>query len=156
MTVCQITRLDSFRLIPAIFIPGSRFSVLESISPTFLSANRSSFLLRSILMLLIAITLDKNAPKYGGQGKRCCLKHTVIFQQKCWWNRTAWSASSTVRWALRVNFSAHEIWVQGPWDPGLLREAPGEGPEGDGDTSDCDSHHLDIVVTPGGSLEDVG
>jgi hypothetical protein len=30
-------------------------------------------------MLLIVITLDKNAPKYGGQGKRCCLKVAVIF-----------------------------------------------------------------------------
>jgi hypothetical protein len=90
MTVCQISRLDSFRLIPAIYhsfhfkrvdftIPGSRFSVLGSISPTFLLANRSSFLCRSILMLFITITLDKNASKYGGQGKCCGLKDAVIF-----------------------------------------------------------------------------
>jgi hypothetical protein len=90
MTACQISRLDSFRLIPAIYhsfhfkrvdftIPGSHFSVLGSISPTFLLANRSSFCADQILMLLIEIALDKNAPKYGGQGKRCCLKDAVIF-----------------------------------------------------------------------------
>jgi hypothetical protein len=69
----------------------------DSISPTLL-APKQNLWLKQFLMILSATEFGNHVFNYDSVSKNCHLKYKVKFDQKCWWNRTAFLTPFTLCW----------------------------------------------------------